>query len=73
MMVEETMEDFKKFFSTYGGGIIGAIIAIVILCTKLYAVALWIVLIFLGIWVGNYIQHNKAQVKESMKRFIDKL
>lgn len=67
------MEDLKNFFGTYGGGIIGAIIAIIILCTRLYEIALWIIFIIIGIWTGNYIQHNKAKVKEKAKKFIDKL
>ena len=67
------MEDFKKFLSEYGGAIVGAIIAVIILCTHLYEVALWIVLIVLGMWLGNYIQHNKAKVKEDIKKFIDRL
>ncbi len=67
------MENFKSFFESYGGAIIGGIIAVLVLCTRLYEVALWIVVIILGIWVGNYVQHNKAKVKENAKKFIDKL
>lgn len=67
------MESFKSFFESYGGAIVGGIIAVIILCTRLYEVALWIVFIILGIWVGNYVQHNKTKVKENAKKFIDKL
>lgn len=67
------MEEFKKFFSTYGGAIIGAIIAIIILCTHLYDLIIWVLFICLGIFLGNYIQHNKSYVKEKLKNFIDRL
>lgn len=67
------MEDIKKFLRTYGGALIGAIIAIIILCTHLYDLILWIVFICLGMYVGNYVQHNKSFVKEKIKNFIDRL
>ncbi len=67
------MEDLKKFLQSYAGAIIGAIIAIIILCTRFYEVVLWIIFIVIGIWTGNYIQHNKTKVKENIKNFIDKL
>ena len=63
------MDDIKKFFRTYGGAIIGALIAILILCTRLYELIIWIVFICLG----NYVQHNKSEVKEKLKKFIDRL
>lgn len=67
------MEDFKRFWSTYGGAIIGIIVAILLLCTHVYEVIIWIIFIALGIWLGNYIQHNKDLVKNKIKDFIDKL
>ena len=67
------MDDVKNFFKNYGGAVIGAIIAIIILCTHLYELIIWIVFICLGLYLGNYIQHNKAEVKEKLKRFIDRL
>ena len=67
------MEEFRSFLKTYGGAIIGAIIAIIVLCTRLYEVAFWAVFIILGIWAGNYIQHNKQKVKDNIKKFIDRL
>ena len=51
----------------------GIIIAILILITKLHDLILAIVLIFLGAFVGNYIQQNKEFVKEKLKKFIDKM
>ena len=65
------MNEIKKFLRTYGGALIGALIAILILCTHLYDLIIWIVFICLGIFVGNYVQHNKNEVKEKLKNFID--
>ncbi len=57
----------------FRGAIIGAIIAILILCTGLYKLMIGIILIGMGIYVGNYVQINKDDVKEKLKKFIDKL
>lgn len=67
------MGDFKRFMSQYGGMIIGIIVAIVLLCTNLYKLIIGIILIFVCGYVGNYVQHNKFEVKEKLKNFIDKL
>ena len=67
------MDSFKKFVSEYSGAIIGGIIAILILCTQLYRLIIGIVLICIGVFVGNYVQRNKYDVKEKLKRFIDRM
>lgn len=67
------MDSFKEFVTKYKGAIIGIIIAILILCTRLYQLIIAIVLIFLGAVVGNYVQQNKYEVKEKLKNFIDRL
>lgn len=67
------MDDFKKFMSQYGGMIIGVIVAILLLCTQLYKLIIGIILVFVCGYAGNYIQHNKFEVKEKLKNFIDKL
>ena len=67
------MEDIKNFFMKYRGAIIGAIIAILILCTNLYKFIIALILIGMGIYLGNYIQINKDDVKNKIKGFIDKL
>ena len=67
------MDEIKRFLRTYGGAIIGALIAILILCTHLYNVIIWVVIVCLGIFLGNYVQHNKTEVKEKIKNFIDRL
>ena len=67
------MEDVKNFLSKYKGAIIGVIVAIIILATRLYEVIVGILLILAGAFVGNYIQQNKDEVKEKTKKFIDKM
>lgn len=67
------MDEIKRFLRTYGGAIIGALTAILILCTHLYNVIIWVVFVCLGIFLGNYVQHNKTEVKEKIKNFIDRL
>lgn len=67
------MDDFKKFMSQYGGIVIGIIVAIVLLCTQLYKLIIGIILLVICAYAGNYIQHNKLEVKEKLKKFIDKL
>lgn len=67
------MEDFKKFMAQYGGMLIGIIVAIILLCTQLYKLIIGIILVFVCGYVGNYMQHNKFEVKEKLKNFIDKL
>ena len=67
------MEDFKKFLTKYWGGIVGGLIALILACTGLYRLIVAIVLIAIGIWAGNYFQHNKSKVKEKIKEFVDKI
>ena len=67
------MEDIKNFLSKYKGAIIGVIVAIIILETRLYEVIVGILLILAGAFVGNYIQQNKDEVKDKTKKFIDKM
>ena len=67
------MEDFKEFLIKYSGGIIGAIIALILACTSLYRLVIGIVLVVCGFVAGNYLQHNKAKVKKKIKEIIDKL
>lgn len=67
------MDGFKKFVSEYRGAIIGGIIALIILCTRLYELIVGIILIAIGIFIGNYVQRNKYDVKEKLKSFIDRM
>ena len=67
------MENFKDFWNQYKGAIIGIIVAILILITRLHDLILAIVILVLGAFVGNYIQQNKEDVKSKLKKFIDKM
>ena len=55
------------------GTIFGVIIAILIIATGLHNLILVIAVLLLGAFIGNYIQQNKEEVKEKIKRFIDKI
>ena len=65
--------NLKEFWSHYKGAIIGIIIAILVLITRLHDLILAIVVIVLGALIGNYVQQNKEDVKTRLKAFIDKM
>ena len=65
--------NFKDFWNNYKGAIIGVVIAILILITRLHDLILAIVIIVLGALIGNYVQQNKEDVKTKLKSFIDKM
>lgn len=67
------MEEFKKFLNKYKGAIIGVIVAIIVLATRLYELIVGVLLVLAGAIVGNYIQQNKEDVKAKLKKFIDKM
>ena len=67
------MNGFKDFIHQYRGAIIGVIIAILILITRLHDLVLAIVVLLLGAFIGNYVQQNKDSVKVKLKDFIDKM
>lgn len=67
------MNGFKEFVKEYSGAIIGALLAIIILCTRLYEVIIGILLISVGIFLGNYVQRNKEEVKEKLKALLDRI
>ena len=67
------MEKYKEFLKEYSGAIIGALVAIVILCTNLYRLIIGVILIAVGMFIGNYVQRNKYEVKEKIKNFVDKM
>ena len=73
ILVKGEISNFKNFVTKYRGAIIGIIIAILILCTRIYELILAIVLLFIGAIAGNYVQQNKYDVKEKLKNFIDRL
>ena len=67
------MDNFKNFWNQYKGAIIGIIIAILILVTRLHDLILAVVVLILGAFIGNYVQQNKDDVKTKLKGFIDKM
>lgn len=67
------MDDFKGFLHEYRGAIIGAILSIIVLCTGFLKLALVIIVICAGIFLGNYVQHNKYEVKQKLLDFINRM
>ncbi len=67
------MDGFKEFWNQYRGAILGIIIAILILITRLHDLILAIVVLLLGAFIGNYVQYNKDLVKSKLKSFIDRM
>lgn len=67
------MDGFKKFITEYRGAIIGAFIAILVLLTNLYKLIVGIILVVIGMFIGNYVQRNKYDVKEKLKKIIDRI
>ena len=65
--------NLKEIWNQYKGAIIGIIVGILILCTQLYRLIIGIILLVICAFVGNYIQHNKYDVKEKLKSWIDKM
>ena len=63
----------KDFLNQYRGAIIGIIIAILVLITRLHDLILAIVVLALGAFIGNYVQQNKEDVKTKLKKFIDRI
>ena len=62
----------NRFVAHYGGTTIGGFIALILCLTGLYKVLFCLIIIFVGMFIGNYIQKNKIDVKEKLKSFIDK-
>ena len=65
--------NLKEFWNSYKGAIIGIVVAILILVTRLHDLRLAIVILVLGALIGNYVQQNKEDVKTKLKTFIDKM
>lgn len=67
------MEDIKNFLIKYRGAIIGGLIALIALLLNLHKLVIFVLIIVAGILIGNYVQHNKENVKDKLKSYIDKL
>ena len=67
------MEKLREIWDNYKGAIIGIIIALLLIFTKLYALIIGVIIIVICALAGNYVQQNKEYVKEKIKSFIDRL
>ena len=67
------MNDFKGFLYEYRGAIIGAVISLIVLFTGLLKFAIAVIIICVGIFLGNYVQHNKYEVKQKLLDFINRM
>ena len=67
------MKSLKDFIYEYIGAIIGGIIAIIILCTGLLKLAIGIIILSVGVFLGNYVQQNKYEVKQKLLDLINRL
>lgn len=65
--------NLKDLWNNYKGAIIGIVVAILILITRLHDLILGIVVLILGALIGNYVQQNKEDVKIKLKSLIDKM
>ena len=62
----------NRFVAHYGGATIGGIVSLLLCLTGLYKFLFCVIVIVLGMFIGNYIQKNKIDVKEKLKEFIDR-
>lgn len=68
------MDSFKDFLMKYRGAIIGLIVAILILCTRLYKLIIAIVVLFnRSMLLETTFNKINFEVKEKLKNFIDRL
>ena len=67
------MKDLKTFIHDYRGAIIGGILAIIVLCTGLLKLAINIIVVCAGVFLGNYVQQNKYEVKEKLHNIINRM
>ena len=51
----------------------GGIIAILILCTGLLKLVVGILILCAGVFLGNYVQQNKYEVKQKLVDFINRI
>ncbi len=67
------MNENNNFLIKNLGAIIGIIVGLILACTRLYRVVIVIMAVVGGGMLGKYIQYNKEEAKDKMKKFIDKL
>ena len=69
---ENNENNFVTLITKYAGAIIGGLVALILCFTELYKLLLYVVIILAGGFCGDYVQKNKAIVKEKIKEVIDK-
>lgn len=67
------MKDFGGFLHDYRGAIIGGIIALIVICTDFLKLAIGIIVFCAGVFIGNYVQNNKYEVKQKLLDFINRM
>lgn len=67
------MGDNNNFFIKNLGAIIGIVVGVILACTNLYRVMIFIIAVYIGARIGKYVQYNKEELKEKTKNLIDKL
>lgn len=67
------MKDFKSFIYEYRGAIIGGILGIIVLCTGLLRLVLGVIVLAFCVFLGNYVQQNKYEVKQKLLDLINRL
>ncbi len=70
--MENENNNLNTLINKCGGAIIGGLIALILCFTELYKLLVYLVIVLAGAFLGNYVQKNKANVKEKLKEFIDK-
>ena len=70
--VESTDKSLNGIIEKYGGAILGGLIALILCFTHLYKLLIAVLVVLGGIFLGNYIQKNKSDVKSKLKELIDK-
>lgn len=67
------MNENNNFLIKNLGAIIGIVVGLILACTRLYRVVIVIMAVVGGAYIGKYIQYNKEEAKDKVKKFIDKL
>lgn len=65
-------KSFAYYISEYRGAIIGGVIALLFIATGLSKLLIGLLVVVVGVVLGNYVQKNKSDVKRKLKEFIDK-
>ena len=71
--MKNVLEKLKNLWSTYKGACIGAIVALLFIWTGLFTILVYALVIFGGMFVGNYVQLNKDAIKGKYKAFLEML